>query len=150
MHFTARHGDRKAPIFIVLNSAPEAIAFTLPKMPEYKTWRRILNTTDDKPLVASPGSAAYTAFIKNDKGEPVAGYARRSVDYGTEFNRVAPGDQDFIGVGKGIIANGDGSYKLSIGIKADKVIYPAFRLEDHEGSRELNEDTVPYAATLMR
>ena len=26
----------RAPIFIVLNAAPEAIAFKLPKMPEYK------------------------------------------------------------------------------------------------------------------
>ena len=29
-----------APIFIVLNAAPEEIAFKLPKMPEYKTWRQ--------------------------------------------------------------------------------------------------------------
>ncbi|CAN5541526.1 hypothetical protein BH11PSE4_BH11PSE4_31690 [soil metagenome] len=38
--------DNDNPIFIVLNSAPEAIDFTLPKMPEYKNWRQVLNTTN--------------------------------------------------------------------------------------------------------
>src|ERR1700691_2329665 len=37
-----------APIFIVLNAAPEAIAFKLPKMPEYKKWQQLLNTADVK------------------------------------------------------------------------------------------------------
>jgi glycogen operon protein len=37
-----------APIFIVLNAAPEAIAFTLPKMPEHKAWQQVLNTTEAK------------------------------------------------------------------------------------------------------
>ena len=36
----------QAPIFIVLNAAPEEIAFTLPKMPEYKNWQQVLNTTE--------------------------------------------------------------------------------------------------------
>jgi isoamylase len=40
------HGH--APIFIVLNAAPEEIAFKLPKMPEYKTWQQLLNTADVK------------------------------------------------------------------------------------------------------
>ena len=34
------------PIFIVLNAAPEEIAFNLPKMPEYKSWKQVLNTTE--------------------------------------------------------------------------------------------------------
>jgi len=34
------------PVFIVLNAAPEAIAFHLPKMPEYKNWQQLLNTAD--------------------------------------------------------------------------------------------------------
>jgi glycogen operon protein len=38
----------QAPIFIVLNAAPEEIAFKLPKMTEYKSWQQILNTTDAK------------------------------------------------------------------------------------------------------
>ena len=38
--------DGQAPIFIVLNAAPEEIEFKLPKMPEYKTWQQVLNTTD--------------------------------------------------------------------------------------------------------
>jgi glycogen operon protein len=33
-------------IFIVLNAAPEEIAFKLPKMTEYKGWQQILNTTE--------------------------------------------------------------------------------------------------------
>ena len=37
----------QAPIFIVLNAAPEEIAFKLPKMPEYKNWQQVLNTTED-------------------------------------------------------------------------------------------------------
>jgi glycogen operon protein len=36
----------KPPIFIVLNAAPEAIAFKLPKLPEYKSWQQLLNTAD--------------------------------------------------------------------------------------------------------
>ena len=35
-----------SPIFIVLNAAPEEIAFQLPKVPEYKVWRQLLNTTE--------------------------------------------------------------------------------------------------------
>jgi glycogen operon protein len=34
------------PVFIVLNAAPEAIEFRLPRMPEYKSWRQLLNTAD--------------------------------------------------------------------------------------------------------
>jgi isoamylase len=36
-----------APIFIVLNSAPEAIAFTMPKLPEYPRWHQLFDTTSD-------------------------------------------------------------------------------------------------------
>ncbi len=36
----------QAPIFIVLNAAPEEIAFTLPEMTEYKNWQQVLNTTE--------------------------------------------------------------------------------------------------------
>ncbi len=36
----------QAPIFIVLNAAPEEIGFTMPKMPEYKSWQQVLNTTE--------------------------------------------------------------------------------------------------------
>jgi isoamylase len=46
----------KAPIFIVLNAAPEAIAFKLPKLPEYKTWQQLLNTADVKQTVADLAS----------------------------------------------------------------------------------------------
>jgi glycogen operon protein len=36
----------QAPIFIVLNAAPEEIAFKLPKMSEYRAWRQVLNTAE--------------------------------------------------------------------------------------------------------
>jgi len=39
-------GKEQGPIFVVLNAAPEEIAFKLPKMPEYKSWRQVLNTAE--------------------------------------------------------------------------------------------------------
>jgi isoamylase len=39
-------GKGQGSIFIVLNAAPEEIAFKLPKMSEYKSWRQVLNTTE--------------------------------------------------------------------------------------------------------
>ena len=50
------HG--KAPIFIVLNAAPEEIAFKLPQMPEYKSWQQLLNTADVKPGVTDFASGS--------------------------------------------------------------------------------------------
>jgi isoamylase len=47
-----------APIFIVLNAAPEEIAFHLPKMPEYKNWQQVLNTTDHVQTTADFASGA--------------------------------------------------------------------------------------------
>ena len=48
----------RAAIFIVLNAAPEEIAFRLPKMTEYKSWQQILSTTDARPNTVDflPGS----------------------------------------------------------------------------------------------
>ncbi|MBB5048240.1 glycogen operon protein [Rhodopseudomonas rhenobacensis] len=40
-----------APLFVVLNSAPAAITFKFPKTPEWKVWRQVLNTTDDRPVI---------------------------------------------------------------------------------------------------
>jgi glycogen operon protein len=51
-------GDGQQPIFIVLNAAPEEIAFTLPKMPEYKSWQQLLNTADVKQEVADFASGS--------------------------------------------------------------------------------------------
>ena len=42
----------QAPIFIVLNAAPEEIAFTLPRMTEYKNWQQVLNTTEPQTVAA--------------------------------------------------------------------------------------------------
>jgi isoamylase len=36
----------------VLNAAPEGIPFKLPKLTEYKSWRQVLNTADDKLSIA--------------------------------------------------------------------------------------------------
>jgi isoamylase len=47
-----------APIFIVLNAAPEEIAFTLPRMPEYARWQQVLNTTDSKQTAADYASGS--------------------------------------------------------------------------------------------
>jgi isoamylase len=50
----------QAPIFIVLNAAPEEIAFKLPKMPEYKGWQQLLNTADVKQGFADFASGSET------------------------------------------------------------------------------------------
>jgi len=42
----------QAPIFIVLNAAPEEIAFKLPRTSEYKSWRQVLNTAVGKQVSA--------------------------------------------------------------------------------------------------
>jgi isoamylase len=47
-----------APIFIVLNAAPEAIAFKMPKVPEYKSWERVLNSADSEQTTASFAAGA--------------------------------------------------------------------------------------------
>jgi glycogen operon protein len=49
-----------APIFIVLNAAPEEIAFKLPNTPEYRSWQQVLNTTEIKPTSAEFASGADT------------------------------------------------------------------------------------------
>jgi len=48
----------RPPIFIVLNAAPEEIAFTLPKLTEYRSWRQVLNTTEAKQGPADFASGA--------------------------------------------------------------------------------------------
>jgi isoamylase len=49
------------PIFIVLNAAPEEIAFTLPKTPEYKNWQQVLNTTEAVEATSEFASGAETS-----------------------------------------------------------------------------------------
>jgi len=48
------------PIFIVLNAAPEEIGFTMPKMPEYKNWQQVLNTTEVNQAGADLAAGAQT------------------------------------------------------------------------------------------
>ena len=50
------HGQ--APIFIVLNAAPEEIAFKLPMLPEYKSWQQLLNTADAQQTIADFAAAS--------------------------------------------------------------------------------------------
>jgi glycogen operon protein len=50
----------QAPIFIVLNAAPEEIAFKLPNTPEYRSWQQVLNTTEVKQESAAFASGADT------------------------------------------------------------------------------------------
>ena len=49
-----------APIFIVLNAAPEEIAFKFPEMPDYKNWQQVLNTTEDVQAAADFAAGAET------------------------------------------------------------------------------------------
>src|SRR6266550_1222609 len=49
------------PIFIVLNAAPEEIAFKLPEMPEYKNWQQVLNTTEAVQTTTALTSGAETS-----------------------------------------------------------------------------------------
>jgi glycogen operon protein len=51
-------GKEQAPLFIVLNAAPEEIAFKLPKMSEYKNWRQVLNTAETTQAPADFASGA--------------------------------------------------------------------------------------------
>ena len=48
------------PLFIVLNAAPEEIAFKLPKMPEYRSWQQVLNTTESQQASADFAPGAET------------------------------------------------------------------------------------------
>jgi isoamylase len=52
--------EGQPPIFIVLNAAPEEIAFTLPKLPEYKTWQLVLNSAEAKQTVMRLPAASET------------------------------------------------------------------------------------------
>jgi isoamylase len=49
-----------APVFIVLNAAPEEIAFHLPKLPAFARWRQVLNTVELKQTPADFTSGAAT------------------------------------------------------------------------------------------
>jgi isoamylase len=49
------------PIFIVLNAAPEEIAFRLPQMPDYKNWQQVLNTTEAAQPATGFASGAETS-----------------------------------------------------------------------------------------
>jgi len=50
----------QAPIFIVLNAAPEEISFKLPKLPDYSSWRQVLNTAETEPSGAEFASGFET------------------------------------------------------------------------------------------
>jgi len=52
------HGG--VPIFIVLNAAPEEIAFHLPKLPDYPRWQQVLNTVELRQTPADFASGAGT------------------------------------------------------------------------------------------
>ncbi|HKU06253.1 MAG TPA: glycogen debranching protein GlgX [Bradyrhizobium sp.] len=49
-----------APIFIVLNGAPEEIAFHMPRLPEYRRWQQVLNTIALKQSPAEFAAGAET------------------------------------------------------------------------------------------
>ncbi len=47
-----------AALFIVLNAAAQPIGFTLPKLTEYQVWRQLLDTTDERAVIAPFASGA--------------------------------------------------------------------------------------------
>ena len=72
----------QAPIFIVLNAAPEEIAFKLPKMTEYKNWQLVLNTTDDK--------QATTALRLRRRHQGAAALGARLCGFGMNERQFGP------------------------------------------------------------
>jgi len=52
--------EGQPPLFIVLNAAPEEIAFKLPTLPEYKTWQQLLNSADVRQTVVKLPAASDT------------------------------------------------------------------------------------------
>jgi isoamylase len=51
-------GRGEPPLFIVLNAAPEEITFHMPKLPEYRSWQQVLNTTEVRQASADLASGA--------------------------------------------------------------------------------------------
>ncbi len=49
-----------ASILVVLNAAPDDIAFHLPKLPEYNTWRQLLNTSEETQTSVQLASGSET------------------------------------------------------------------------------------------
>ncbi len=64
----------QAPLFIVLNAAADPIAFKMPKMPEYRNWRQLLNTADENraevELAASADTQAPSRSVLVFAGSP--------------------------------------------------------------------------------
>jgi glycogen operon protein len=56
----ASTGHGEPPLFIVLNAAPEEIAFHMPKLPEYSRWQQVLDSTDIKQASAEFASGTQT------------------------------------------------------------------------------------------
>src|SRR6266852_8672372 len=50
----------EAPLYIVLNAAPEAIAFNLPALPEYGQWIMLLNTAAVAPSTGKEFASGAT------------------------------------------------------------------------------------------
>jgi isoamylase len=47
-------------LYIALNAAPQAIDFSLPKLPDYSSWKLLLNTAEDDPAITSFKSGTLT------------------------------------------------------------------------------------------
>jgi len=63
--------NNRNPIFLVLNAAPETIEFTLPKMPEYKTWNRVLDTAE----IDQVGVSYASGTVAEASGRSVLAFA---------------------------------------------------------------------------
>src|SRR5262249_40320892 len=79
------HAD--APLYVVLNAAPETIEFTLPMLPQYSRWTACLDTAPQSRLGVqlSAGEGAGAARVDSGLfGLPMTGRAR----FGAELNRT--------------------------------------------------------------
>ncbi len=47
-------------LYIALNAAPQAIDFSLPKLPDYSSWKLLLNTAEDDPAITLFKSGTLT------------------------------------------------------------------------------------------
>uniref|UniRef100_Q07K86 Glycogen debranching enzyme GlgX n=1 Tax=Rhodopseudomonas palustris (strain BisA53) TaxID=316055 RepID=Q07K86_RHOP5 len=53
----------QTPIFIVLNSAPQPIDFSFPKLPDYTGWQQLLDTAVDREIIEPFASGSKTTAL---------------------------------------------------------------------------------------
>jgi glycogen operon protein len=51
------------PLFVVVNSAPQPIDFSFPKLPEFKVWQQLLDTAVDREVIEPFASGGKTTAL---------------------------------------------------------------------------------------